>query len=61
MRISFVITGVLEIDDNWGDPAQIQREIQRDFPDALGERAGQWHGLPLDTKMHATCTTMIQT
>lgn len=60
MRINFVITGVVEIDDNWGDPVHIQREMQADFPTALGERAEQWSGLPKSTTLSAVCTTMIQ-
>lgn len=60
MRISFTITGVIELDDNWGSPTQLQQEIQRDFPEALKERAGQWSGMDTRTHIESFCSTLIQ-
>lgn len=60
MKISFVITGTIDLDDAWGDPVQLQREVQHDFVDALRERSGQWSGLETRTEIAASCTTMLQ-
>lgn len=60
MKISFVITGTIDLDDDWGDPVQLQREVQHDFIDALRERSGQWSGLETRTELTAVCTTLLQ-
>lgn len=61
MKISFVITGFIELDDSWGTAEQIQSEIKRDFPEAIAERAYQWRpGLHEDTRISSICTTLLQ-
>lgn len=60
MKISFVITGTIDLDDDWGDPVQLQQDVQRDFIDALQDRSGQWSGLETRTELTAVCTTLIQ-
>lgn len=58
MLISFVITGTLEIDKDWGSPAQISKDMVHDIPYVLTDRlAGQWPG----SKVSCATTTKVVT